>query len=369
MAVFNALPDDGPVGVFLSGGLDSATIAYYASQHTKVKTFTIGFEEDTYGEQHKATQVAKLLGTQHTSMLFDKQLFIKVAFQLIPKLDEPFADSSLIPECYIATTAKMEVNTVLGGDGGDELFCGYPIFRAHDLLRVYRHIPRALRRLFEVGVNLIPTPHTNENWTYRAKKFIEAEGHLDNPYLCQAIWWGAFNPARLVRLFKRPIDLSHLFDPIRFIRAQSQAGETETDMLLRQTQMKYLSGDKVKLGIVAKHTGLDLRAPFLDEEVVKYANKLPFNLKYRKGITKIILKELMKDKLPDDIVWGKKRGFTPPIAQWITDPRIKDIIFIRDNLFNQSYIKQLWEEHVSRRQNHRKLLWTLFVWKLWIRHN
>jgi asparagine synthase (glutamine-hydrolysing) len=239
-------------------------------------------------------------------------------------------------------------------------------------------IPEAIRkRVIIPFINNIPSSYKNETWEYKLKKFIEAEGYLDNPYYCQQIWLGAFGPVYLLKLFKKEfheaIKTNNLFENIDLYRRDADENEELIDGLMRQTQHKYLMDDGLtKTDRASMANSLEMRAPLLDNELVEWVNKVPFHHKYNKGRTKIILKKLMHHKIPEGIIYGRKRGFTPPIAEWFTSyfqKQIKEYIFSDDDLFNKDYIERLWQEHFSRRRNHRKLLWTLFVWKLWRSEN
>ena len=369
-----------PVGVYLSGGMDSTTLAYYSQQilNGALKTFTVAFKEDSFDEQWRARETAEKLKTRHHEIEFSAQDFIRTAFEIIPKLDIPFADSSLIPALYLNKFAKAHIKVALGGEGGDELFVGYPIYTAHQLLKYFRAIPAGLRRLFIVPlINRLKTSYKNETWTYRLKKFVEANDYLDNPYYCQQIWLGAFGADRLTKLFKKEyhaaIGLEALFANIDLYKRDAGKNEELIDGLMRQTQHKYLMDDGLtKADRASMANSLEMRAPLLDSELVEWVNRIPFKYKYSQGKTKLVLKKLMRNKIPENIINGKKQGFTPPIAEWFAkslEDQIKEYIFLDNGLFNRDYIRRLWEEHLSQRQNHRKILWTLFVWQLWSSEN
>lgn len=379
-SVKSHLVADVPVGVYLSGGMDSATVAYYSQKvlNGKLKTFTVAFKEKTFDEQDRARETARMLGTEHHEVDFNEQDFIKTTLEIIPMLDEPFSDSSLIPAYFLNRFARNYIKVALGGEGGDEIFVGYPIFRAHELLKYLRAIPGAIRRNIVIPfINAIPSSHSNETWEYKLKKFIEAEGYLNNPYYCQQIWLGAFGPSYLVKLFKKEfhdaISLNSLFDNIDIYRKDADEREELSDGIMRQTQHKYLMDDGMtKTDRASMANSLEMRAPLLDGDIVDWVNRIPFECKYRGGKTKILLRRLMQDKLPESILSGPKRGFTPPIAEWFArhfQKEVKEYIFARNEFFDTGYIEKLWKEHITNKQNHRKILWTLFVWKLWSSRN
>lgn len=365
-----------PVGVYLSGGVDSTTIAYYAQKilNGRLKTFTVAFKEKTFNEQYSARETANLLNTEHYEIDFGASDFIETTFQIVPNMDAPFSDSSFIPAYFLSRFAKKHIKVALGGEGGDEIFVGYPIYRAYELLKYLRMVPAPIRKNIVIPlINNIRTSYNNEPWEYRLKKFVEAEGYLDNPYYCQQIWLGAFGPERLLKLFKKQyhneIGIDRLFENIDLYRMDADRQESTIDGLMRQTQAKYLMDDGLtKSDRASMLNSLEVRAPLLDNELVEWINRIPFSCKFKRGKTKIILKKLMQGKISGAILNGPKRGFTPPIAKWVVEhfqKEIKECIFSHDNLFNLKYIEQLWHEHFTKKQNHRKLLWTLFVWKLW----
>ncbi len=367
---------DVPVGVYLSGGMDSTSLAYYSQKilNGRLKTFTIAFQEKSFDEQHRAREMAERIGSDHHEIEFHARDFLNTTLECVPKLDAPFADSSLIPAYFINRFAREHIKVALGGEGGDELFVGYPYFRAHELLKYLRSIPSWIRRKAVYPlIRFCRTSHQNETRMYQLKKFIEAEGYLDNPYYCQQIWLGAFGPDRLPGLFRKEyhhaIRLDELFENIDLYRKEAEQDEELMDGLMRQTQQKYLMDDGLtKTDRASMANSLEMRAPLLDNELVEWVNRVPFHRKYQHGNTKMILKKLMRDKIPDRILNGRKRGFTPPIAEWFTRnfrAQIKEYLFLDDGLFNTAFIERIWNEHLSHKQNHRKLLWTLFVWKLW----
>lgn len=371
---------DVPVGVYLSGGLDSSAVAYYSQKilNGKLKTFTVAFQEATFDEQHIARETAQMLGTNHHEVDFNAQIFIDTTIDVIPRLDEPFADSSLIPAYYLNKFARNYIKVALGGEGGDEILVGYPIYTAHELLKYIKAVPAVIRKtIMNPLINAISTSYKNETWTYRMKKFIEAEGYYNNPFYCQQIWLGAFGPKYLPKLFNGNvhglIGMDSLFSNIDMYRKDAEEGEDIIDGLMRQTQLKYLMDDGLtKTDRASMLNSLEMRAPLLDAELVEWMNRVPFNFKYKDGKTKLIMRRLMQDKLPESVLSGRKRGFTPPIAEWFIkyfQKQVKEYIFLEDDLFNLGYIKKLWDEHFSHKQNHRKLLWTLFVWKLWSSKN
>ncbi|RCK81519.1 MAG: Asparagine synthetase [glutamine-hydrolyzing] [Candidatus Ozemobacter sibiricus] len=375
-AVRRHLIADVPVGLFLSGGLDSSTLAWFAQRALggRLRTFTIAFSETSFGEQDLARATAHQLGTRHEEIFFGREDFWATAQEVVGRLDEPFADSSIIPAYHLCRMARSKIKVALGGEGGDELFLGYPWFQAVQVARMLQAFPRAVRRnLLLPLVDWLPCSHRNETWEYRVKKFFEAEPWLDDPIQAQQVWVGAFGPERLRKLFRPEVHphlgLESLFAPLEYYRTDAQPGETAFDGVVRLTQHRYLMDDGLtKTDRASMFHGLELRAPLLDVELADWVNRLPHALKRRGGRTKLLLRRLMAGRLPPEVLGGRKRGFTPPISQWFCEDfrdRVQEMLFRPGPWFDPHYIRQLWDEHVRHRQNHRKLLWTLFMWNWW----
>ena len=377
-AVQRHLESDVPMGVFLSGGLDSTTVAWYAARRVgRLRTFTVAFGETTFGEQAIAADVARRIGSDHREIPFGPDEFWRTSLDLLPKLDEPFADSSLIPAHFLCREARRHITVALGGEGGDELLVGYPYFLAHQLAPWWRAIPDCIR--ISIINNIIaglPTSFRNETWEYRAKKFIEAEGYWDDPHTCQQIWLGAFEPPALERLLKpawrAAARLDRLFAPLDLWKNEAAPDELLLERMLRQTQRKYLMDDGLtKTDRASMMCGMEQRAPLLDAELVDWVNRIPFRYKYRPGKTKRLLRRLMAGRLPESVWKGGKHGFTPPISQWFAGRfrhEAEEILLAPDPVLCENVIRELWVEHMEGRQDHRKKLWTVFAWKLWSRH-
>src|SRR3989344_3114838 len=194
---------DVPLGVFLSGGIDSSTIAYYAQKNSlqKIKTFSIGFDEKSFDESDYAKEVSECLGTEH----FEKKFASKDLINLVPKifdfLDEPLADASILPTFLLSQFARDKVTVALGGDGGDELFCGYDTFLAEGAGRVYENIPIAVRQYFiEPIIKALPTSDNNFSLDFKLKQFLRGAGELGGRR--HMLWLGSFNGEERGRLFK-----------------------------------------------------------------------------------------------------------------------------------------------------------------------
>jgi len=377
-AVKARLVSDVPLGIFLSGGIDSSTIAYYAQQNSvkPIKTFSIGFKEDSFDESKYARLAAKHLGAEH----YEKILSAKDSLDLIPRiadlLDEPLGDASILPTYLLSEFTKEKVTVALGGDGGDELFCGYDTFPAEKFAAIYEKIPLIIRRqiIERVALNL-PVSFKNISFDFKLKKFI-AGGGEKNIRRRHASWLGSFSRERRAQLFTpevwRELQAVNEYEELDAYEANVRE-QPDWNKLIYAYLRTYLMDDiLVKVDRASMGNALEVRAPFLDFSVVDFVNSLPFEFKMKGLITKFILKELMKDKLPIAIVNRQKKGFGIPLAQWLTadlrpllDELLSEGYLRRQGLFNSVFVSKLVKDHIERRADNRKPLWTLLCFQLW----
>ncbi len=375
-AVRMRLVSDVPLGILLSGGIDSSTVAALATQHAteRVKTFSIGFEEDSFDESKYARQVAQHLGTEH----FEDKLSAETAGDLISEigtwLDEPMSDGSLIPTFLLARFVRKHVTVALGGDGGDELFAGYPMYYAHGVASKYLSIPAFIRSgLIEPVVNALPVSTKNLSFDYKAKRFVRAANY--DAVTRHHTWFGSFSPEQHRELFTGDVLAQTEADIYRGVRELVDASDAKN--VVEQMQYAdinyYLAEDILtKVDRAAMAVSLETRAPFLDPRVGQFAASIPVDYKLRGKSGKYILKEAMKGILPHDILHRPKKGFGIPIAEWLKgrlNPLLHEMLSTerikRQGLFNPEYVARLITEHESAKASHHKELWTLLVFQLW----
>jgi asparagine synthase (glutamine-hydrolysing) len=371
-AVQKRMVADVPVGVFLSGGLDSSTVAYFAQQASEqqVKTFSIGFKDASFDESVYAREVAKVLGTSHYERMVDHSDLLKVLEKLPEVLDEPMADSSIIPTLLLSEFTSSEVKVALGGDGADELLWGYETFFAHRMGMMYEKVPSVLRRATRAGVHLLPVSHQYMSLDFKAKKFLS--GFDTTRARRNAYWLSAFTPEELPFILNGDIDVNHIF-------ASTDAFYTDAAHFWDSLQMEYVQGYLaedilVKVDRASMAHGLEVRAPFLDVNLVNFALSLPPDYKYRGRTGKYLLKELMREYLPEHIVMRSKKGFNIPIGTWIRH-ELKDLFMatlldgelVKSGLFKRDGLAILLQSHLSGKQDQRKKLWTLFTLALWMK--
>ena len=375
-AVRMRLVADVPLGILLSGGVDSSTVAAFAVQHAteKVKTFSIGFEEDSFDESRYARAVAQHLGTEH----YEATLSVETAADLISEigswLDEPLSDGSLIPTFMLSRFVRHHVTVALGGDGGDELFAGYPMYYGHKVAKMYSKVPHFLRSgLIEPIVNRLPVSTKNLSFEYRAKRFVRSSNY--DLVTRHHSWFGSFSVdeqnALLTPEVREQTSGDIYADARELLKLCDAANEIEQMQFLDINY--YLAEDILtKVDRASMAVSLETRAPFLDPRVGQFAASLPLDYKLRGSKGKYILKKALEPLLPHEILHRKKKGFGIPVAEWLKgrlNPLMHDLLaperLKRQGLFDPSYVQSLIDEHEKGIASHHKQLWTLLVFQLW----
>jgi asparagine synthase (glutamine-hydrolysing) len=357
---------DVPVGVMLSGGVDSAALAALAAQETAepVHTFTIGFAEKSFDERDDARLVAERYGTNHHELLVkpDPELLLNA---LADAFDEPFADSSALPTYLVSQLAADHVKVALSGEGGDELFGGYYTYAADLLADRVAPLARVARPLIEA----LPSSSRKASLDYRAKRFVRA-AHL--PALERHHGWKEiFSPAARHELRGG----ANGFDPVDVYRARyaETAGAPELARLQDVDFGVYLVDDLlVKTDRASMAHSLEVRVPFLDPMVTNLAFALPTRLKVRGLQKKVLLRKAVEPLVPREIVHGKKRGFSIPAAAWLRgelEPFARATLSAdtlrRQGFFQPEPVARLLDEHVAGREDWSRQLWGLLAFTLW----
>lgn len=371
------LVSDVPLGVLLSGGVDSsavAALAVRASPET-VKTFSISFAEKSFDESSYARGVADFLGTDHHEERLNSNLAADLIGEIGSWMDEPMSDPSLVPTYLLSRFTRQHVTVALGGDGGDEIFAGYPMYPAHRVARFYERVPPAARRLFvESIVKRLPVKTKNLSLDYKARKFIEGMRYAD-PVTRHHIWFGSFTPDEqrllLTPAARRATDVD-IYAGARALLAECDAVDTVERMQYLDTKL-YLAEDILtKVDRTSMAVSLEVRAPFLDRRLVEYVASLPVSYKLHGNTTKYILKRAMGPHLPAFVTRRGKKGFGVPVAEWLKGrlrPLARDLLsparLSRHGLFDPAYVTRLQDEHERGAANHRKLLWTILIFELW----
>jgi asparagine synthase (glutamine-hydrolysing) len=360
------LLSDVPVGVLLSGGVDSAVLAALAAQETAeaVHTFTIGFEERSFDERADARRVAERYGTDHHELLVrpEPQLLLET---LADVFDEPFADSSALPTYLVSQLAADHVKVALSGEGGDELFGGYYTYAA-DLLAARFGGLAGLARPF---VERLPTSSAKASFDYKAKRFVRA-AHLP-PLERHHGWKEIFSPELRAELR----GTQSTFDPVDVYRSRyaETAGAPELARLQDVDFGVYLADDLlVKTDRASMANSLEARVPFLDSVVTNFAFSLPTRHKVRGLSKKVLLRKAAEPLLPREVVHGRKRGFSIPAAAWLRGelaPFARTTLSAetlrRQGYFEPAVVTRLIDEHVAGAEDRSRQLWGLLAFTLW----
>src|SRR6478672_6407445 len=360
------LVSDVPVGVLLSGGVDSALLAALAAEESSepLRTFSIGFEERSFDKLADARRVAERYGTQHRELVLrpDAALLLPA---LAEAFDEPFADSSALPTYLVSQLAAQDVKVALSGEGGDELFGGYYTYVADQLALRAGGAARLARPLVE----RLPTSTARASFDYKAKRFVRG-AHLP-PLERHHAWKEIFSPEARAELTGR----HHHFDPVDAYRARY--AETDGAELLARLQdvdrTIYLVDDLlVKTDRASMAHSLEARVPFLDPVVTNFALALPVRHRVSGLRKKVLLRKAVAPLVPNQIVRGKKRGFSIPAAAWLRgelEPFARETLSAdalrRQGFFRPEAVTTLIDRHVAGKDDLSRQLWGLLAFTLW----
>ncbi|MFH1416460.1 MAG: asparagine synthase (glutamine-hydrolyzing), partial [Elusimicrobiota bacterium] len=373
------LRSDVPLGVFLSGGLDSSVLVALMSGMTenRIKTYSIGFDEEDFSELKYARIIAERYGTEHNEITVkprSKDILHKIAWHY----DEPFGDSSAIPSYYVSHETQKHVKVALSGDAGDENFAGYSRYENFLRLRnrIYDPVSGILGRYPNKLLNILPYDRTGCGSFSRFGSYLNRitlgvpERYFDN--------MAVFNDNDKKELYLSSINTD--------IMKQRGAGYienifkdyTENDLINRMlyTDMNsYLPQQLlVKMDIASMMNSLEVRSPFIDHNIVEYSLKIPGKYKINKGVRKYILKKALKDILPEDVLKRSKQGFSVPVDEWFRNDwkdYFKETVLseqaCKRGYFNKGYIEKIFNLHLERKSQNGARLWNLLMLELWHR--
>lgn len=365
---------DVPVGIFLSAGLDSSSIVRAAVElkgPDAVQTFTIRHADKSFDEADDAKETADFYGVRHHERLLTEAEMLGNVQLLLDGLDEPLADPGFVSISQVIRFAKEHVTVTLGGDGGDEYFAGYAPFRAVGAYRVANAVlSKRLVHALEYLISLPKASHAYMNPAFKMQRFLR--GVSSDPSEVLLRWIGAFSPEEISLLQNDGSPTDYVYEDLVAEVARLENPDLRT-ILLHIFQQFYLPvaicahSDKASMMV-----SQELRSPLLDLEMLTFANSLPPHLKFHRGKTKVLLRHYHRNGSPPNIAGRAKRGFTVPIARWLTtnlrewaDELLAPDLLKESGLFDVAYVRRQWDEHQSMRANHAKALWTILVFQNW----
>jgi asparagine synthase (glutamine-hydrolysing) len=381
-AVAQRLISDVPLGVFLSGGIDSSAVVALMAQvvpSREINTFSIGFKEKSYDESPYARLVAQSLGTNHHEEILSATQAGELLPQIVSQFDEPIADPSIVPTYLLSEVTRRRVTVALGGDGGDELFGGYEYFPAFQLAEHYLRIPKAFRESYlEPLARFLPISTGYVSPRHVVSKFLS--GIHAPQWLRAQIWVGAVSPDLQEALWRAPmhnaLQVENLYAESRALYRGFLAQEPISRVFYLFARQYLLDYILVKVDRCSMMHSLEVRAPFLDTALMEFVYRLPYYMKIRYGKRKYLLKKAFRDLLPREILTRKKRGFLIPTALWLKGllrPLVEELLgepwLRQQGLFKPEVVRRLLNEHESGVTDHRKELWTLLILQLWLRHH
>ncbi|MEX1997147.1 MAG: asparagine synthase (glutamine-hydrolyzing) [Candidatus Andersenbacteria bacterium] len=359
---------DVPVGVFLSGGLDSTAItAYLADAGKQTHSFSVSFNERSFDESQYAYGAARALQTIHHTVKFNLKSFHETLAAVGPSIDIPLADASLLPMYQVSKIARRYITVGLDGDGSDELFAGYGTFSAAIWAERLRWLPAWATILLQQVVNLYPPKYSNFSFDFKLKSFLKGLGYPLGSR--NQIWLGSFTEREMQDLLQPQWHTpGSLFSDIEALAPRMSQLET-LDAVSLLTVVHYLHNDiLVKLDRAAMMVSLEARTPFLDIDLAEFVMRLPAHLKRNK----YLLKKIMRGRIPAEIIDRPKKGFGIPLGYWLKGPLydwattvLNSSKLAADGVLQPAAVQRLLYEHKRGRHDHRKKLWTLLTWQLW----
>lgn len=358
-AVARRLVADVPVGCFLSGGIDSSAVTALAMRHAgreRIKAFSIGFEEATFDETRYARLVAEHVGADHQIETLSVQRALDILPDIAARWDEPIADSSMLPTYLLCQHARKQVTVALGGDGADELLAGYDPFRALRYARWYeRLVPKPVHRAIALVAARLPVSHRYMSFDFRLKRTLRG---LDHPaHLWLPVWMAPLAPAELTDLFSTPVDLEDVYSEA--IEAWDNcASHDAIERAIAFYVRLYLQDDiLVKVDRASMLNSLEVRAPFLDCDLVDFVRRLPARMKLRGSTSKWILRQCAQSLLPREVLTRSKQGFAVPVGQWFRDGLMPPAL----PAFNRAFWDKSLAVHQSGQSDQRLALWANWI--------
>lgn len=375
------LQADVPVGVLLSGGIDSSLVTAIAAKQSKqkVKSFSIYFDEASYDESHYIEKMVDQFDLDHHHQTLRADDMLSIVDKMGMIMDEPMSDPSIVPTYYLSKMTAQSVKTVLGGDGADELFAGYPTYVANKLVQAYNVVPYELRTPLTNFIKkslgkLIPVSSKNVSLDYKLQQFFRGTGVVSEIRFFK--WMGGFLESEKKSIFNDSYNQKLLgnfsYDDINRYLSRTNM-QNELERLLYLSQKLYLCDDILhKVDRASMQNSLEVRAPFLDHRIVEFASQLPERYKLKGFSKKHILKKLAYNYLPKEVIERPKKGFGIPITEWLKNDLKEPMLDLlskerldRQGIFKHESIAKIINSHLDGSSNNRKQIWNLMCFQLW----
>ncbi|MFV0416529.1 MAG: asparagine synthase (glutamine-hydrolyzing), partial [Chthoniobacterales bacterium] len=361
-AVSRRLIADVPLGVFLSGGIDSTGVTALAARirpAAEVSTFSIGFDEASFDESSYAQAAAESIGTKHHCEKLKLADSCKLLPTLLQNIDEPQGDNSLLPTWLLCRSARKHVTVALGGDGGDELLAGYDPFKALSPARKYQSvIPKNIHPALRGLANFFPVSHRNMSLDFKVKRMLRGLSYSAPCWL--PAWMGALEPKEINDYFGSSLSSEELYSEA-IAAWNSESATNDIDRASQYFIKVYLQdGILAKVDRASMLNSLEVRAPFLDIELVDFIRKLPPHLKYRNGSGKYLLRSALREVVPDFVLERKKKGFGSPVGAWF-----RQGLQSENTDKNNSFAVKRQAAHRSGKKDERLFLWAQYALDEW----
>jgi asparagine synthase (glutamine-hydrolysing) len=357
-AVTRRMEADVPLGVFLSGGIDSTAIlalASRASRGSQINSFTIGFRESSYDESGFARAAALSIGSRHHERVVDLTDACTELDTLLGKLDEPFADPSVLPAYILARFAREQITVALSGEGSDELFAGYDPFVALAPAALYRRfVPERINSVLRAAAEKLPRNGRNMSFDYRLRRTLRGVSHP--PCLWNPVWLGPLAPEEFQACFENPLPPEALFNEAIDAWNKSSSRNPVDRTLEFYTNFYLPEMILAKADRASMHASLESRAPFLDRDLVDFCRRLPHGYKMRGGQRKFLLREALRGIVPKFVLARRKKGFGIPLADWLGSLEPSGGSFAAAGM-RPTFVSDRWRGFHSKTEDERMFLW------------
>jgi len=359
-AVSRRLLSDVPLGIFLSGGMDSSAILAAATRilpPNQIDAFTVGFTEPSFDEAPNAKLVADAFGVRHHVSYLSLDRMRSESLSILGRMSEPLGDASLVPTKILSAFTRQKVIVALSGDGGDELFAGYDPFLALKPALLYdRFMPKAVHKAFQRAVQFLPVSDKNMSLEFKLKRFLRG---LDYPAsICLPVWMSPLTPLEIADIFETPLSAEELYEDALTLWEKNRNYDALQQSLMFFTHY-YLPDDiLVKVDRATMMDSLESRAVFLDNDLVTFCERLPDHFKLRNGTRKYLLKKALHGWLPESVIRLPKKGFGIPLNRWLREMKCSPSV---ESGMRNTEVLNMYTRHLWRKGDHRLFLWSFLA--------